>query len=645
MAILFSPPRFKATDKSNAPISGAFLQFFQYQTSTLQPIYTDSTLQIPLLNPLKADANGLFPEIWLDDSLPPYKVIFASPDTNDPTLPGTVIWSIQQYNSTFSVDVLIPLLNPRTAAEISAGVIPTNYAYAPGIVDRYGTNTTPGTTDMSTAVRQALDSVPFTGGIIQFLPNATYLIGSVVYIPQRRNATTGVGGIIIEGNNCILTGTGLGSGSTGNGNFSSGAAMFETGTGVYSTVAKGGATNFGLGNELATTLHDHDVIRNVNFINFGLALHLFNFVLGCKLENLYFSTGYTAVSDARCFYSVWDNVCTSFQQSGAGSATYASFALADNINDRTFLGCRAIGAIPSGGASIGWQVSNGVQGCAWIGCSAEQCGTGFLNLGSILGATWAGGYFETNSVAAMNLGGVGAGNVVMNIDANDFISTAGNQPISITANSWVGGRLGRSNNFSGFDASNNTVVLTAASNAVTVEIPVQGFTESQSTATAIRIPAGYQLGGGVQIDGRRVVYVSSVGGQSELISERITNTGTPDFAYSGGPVQEAFETGYWLPFCTQTNTSGNSALLTQITWSTERMVVVFDLFGTITAGGSGTVQLSGIIFAGGAWVIRGDTNATYTVGGINNSGKLQVGISGSGMSGKTISWQGQIRHV
>jgi len=73
--------------------------------------------------------------------------------------------------------------------------------------------------------------------------------------------------------------------------------------------------------------------------------------------------------------------------------------------------------------------------------------------------------------------------------------------------------------------------------------------------------------------------------------------------------------------------------------------VVFDLFGTITAGGSGTVQLSGIIFAGGAWVIRGDTNATYTVGGINNSGKLQVGISGSGMSGKTISWQGQIRHV
>ena len=138
MAILFAAPRFKATDKSNAPIPGAFLQFFQYQTSALQPIYTDSTLQIPLLNPLKADANGLFPEIWLDDSLPPYKVVFSSPDTNDPTLPGAVIWSIQQYNATFSVDALTPLFNPQTDAERNAGVVPTNYAFAPNTPQRYG---------------------------------------------------------------------------------------------------------------------------------------------------------------------------------------------------------------------------------------------------------------------------------------------------------------------------------------------------------------------------------------------------------------------------------------------------------------------------------------------------------------------------
>jgi hypothetical protein len=155
MAILFAAPRFRATDKSNAPISGAFLQFFQYQTSTPQPVYTDSTLQIPLLNPVRADANGLFSEIWLDDFLPPYKVVFSSPDTNDSTLPGSIIWTIQQYNASFSVDALTLLLNPQSTAEIEGGVTPTNYAYAPGDIRRYGASLSASAAVNTTAIQSA----------------------------------------------------------------------------------------------------------------------------------------------------------------------------------------------------------------------------------------------------------------------------------------------------------------------------------------------------------------------------------------------------------------------------------------------------------------------------------------------------------
>lgn len=43
---------------------------------------------------------------------------------------------------------LYKLINPRTAAEISAGVTPVDYRYPEGDLNRYGTNTTPGTTDM-----------------------------------------------------------------------------------------------------------------------------------------------------------------------------------------------------------------------------------------------------------------------------------------------------------------------------------------------------------------------------------------------------------------------------------------------------------------------------------------------------------------
>ena len=41
---------------------------------------------------------------------------------------------------------------PRTAGEIAAVITPVNLQYEPGNVLRYGTNTTPGTTDMTTAI-------------------------------------------------------------------------------------------------------------------------------------------------------------------------------------------------------------------------------------------------------------------------------------------------------------------------------------------------------------------------------------------------------------------------------------------------------------------------------------------------------------
>ena len=46
-------------------------------------------------------------------------------------------------------------LYPRTAAEIAAGITPTDYIQPPGWVTRYGTNTTPGTTDMTAAIQAA----------------------------------------------------------------------------------------------------------------------------------------------------------------------------------------------------------------------------------------------------------------------------------------------------------------------------------------------------------------------------------------------------------------------------------------------------------------------------------------------------------
>jgi len=211
MAILFAAGRFKATDKANAPISGAFLQFYATLTSTAQPIYADSALATVLTNPVKADANGLFPEIWLDDSLPAYKVIFTYPDVNDTTQPGSIIWTIQQYNSTFDasafVDTLLPFIYRETRAEISAGVTPTNYAYAPGDLRRYGAKID-GATDDTTSINNAIKVAQASGAVGYVLHPG----GNCVHASQILFGN----GVRVVGNDreaCIFTYTGLASSS------------------------------------------------------------------------------------------------------------------------------------------------------------------------------------------------------------------------------------------------------------------------------------------------------------------------------------------------------------------------------------------------------------------------------------------------
>lgn len=85
----------------------------------------------------------------------------------------------------------------RTSAERTAGVTPTNYQYPPGHLYRYGTNTTPGTTDLATSLTNALASNQAV-----FLPEATTRINSTVSVPDdKRIFGNGRGSILMKGAN------------------------------------------------------------------------------------------------------------------------------------------------------------------------------------------------------------------------------------------------------------------------------------------------------------------------------------------------------------------------------------------------------------------------------------------------------------
>jgi hypothetical protein len=87
---------------------------------------------------------------------------------------GTTVWTVD--------DVRMPVALPylQTSEESSASVTPTDVSYPPGHILRYGANTTPGTTDMATALLNATKALS-SGGTV-YIPAGTYAIGSNIAI-------------------------------------------------------------------------------------------------------------------------------------------------------------------------------------------------------------------------------------------------------------------------------------------------------------------------------------------------------------------------------------------------------------------------------------------------------------------------------
>lgn len=85
-----TPDQFEV-DQNGVPLGGSQLFFYATGTNTLQATYQDVTLLTPNTNPVIADANGRFGNIWLIPATA-YKVqLWTAPTTDDPT--GSQIWS------------------------------------------------------------------------------------------------------------------------------------------------------------------------------------------------------------------------------------------------------------------------------------------------------------------------------------------------------------------------------------------------------------------------------------------------------------------------------------------------------------------------------------------------------------------------
>lgn len=176
---LFQLPKATQIDSSVRVTPGAKANFYATGTVIRQNTYTDSALTIPSANPVVADANGVFPVIYLDSTLV-YKLTLT-------TSADVLIYTVDPCNDQLlSALVIGALIYPRSAAEIASGVTPASYLYPPYIVDRYQVNTTPGTTNMYTGFLNAVTACSAGGGgVVACLPGSSYAVNTELVVPTN----------------------------------------------------------------------------------------------------------------------------------------------------------------------------------------------------------------------------------------------------------------------------------------------------------------------------------------------------------------------------------------------------------------------------------------------------------------------------
>lgn len=123
----------------------------------------------------------------------------------------TLFNTLLQTVSEAVADIFLGITTPykQTAAEIAAGVTPVNYAYAPGVIDRYGFNTTPGTTDMLGAINNAIlvaNATTPNGGQVTFLANTYFHSGTITMKQRVILQGAGVGSTVLKSSH---TGAGI----------------------------------------------------------------------------------------------------------------------------------------------------------------------------------------------------------------------------------------------------------------------------------------------------------------------------------------------------------------------------------------------------------------------------------------------------
>lgn len=164
----YAPSVEQITDGNGKPIVGARKHFFEIGTTTFKTIYSDPALTTPLTNPIKSDADGRYPTIYLDGL---YKVVQEDNSGTDLfLLDGVTLWTEEQVGESPST-TQFALWDTTATYNIPDIVLGSDDNYYRSLTD---TNTGNNPTTTATSWEQLIFGREWN-------TNVTYAVGDVVY--------------------------------------------------------------------------------------------------------------------------------------------------------------------------------------------------------------------------------------------------------------------------------------------------------------------------------------------------------------------------------------------------------------------------------------------------------------------------------
>jgi len=452
-----------------------------------------------------------------------------------------------------------------------------------------------GVADSAVAIRLALDKAgALPRGATVLFPQGTYKVGSTIFIPM----TTG---LILRGENAIIEGQGLGSGT-----------IFETGRHLYST---GSSTNWTF-NE--TYPHYAQIIEGIVFKDCYYGLKLWNMLQGCVLQNNTTSSGVTTLMYLkRCFYcGVVDNAAIDCYNVAGTLVTEACFIFGGQNNVMNITGNSAtrISALKRGS---GFYFTDGTSGLLFANNSAESCVRGLVLNHGQNAVTVQGCYFEGNTRDI----DVTDGNAKNNLTITGCWMTSLDV---LFAETWLSGEF--SNNRL---ESSGSVNASSTTNTFTIEV-ASGATDSASAYVDPIVPASYSLGASVRVRASRTTYLAAGGPVAVRSVLAATYAGSQMLVprhYRGASGLYRTYTDGGVPYCLVTSNASSVTVDTKIEYVLEDCGIRFDFVITIATGP--VYRFAG--WVSGTTVFRDDVLA-QSVTSSNNAGFLRLVFGGFGAS-------------